>query len=198
MCRLKNATFITAAIFIDSELFPILFMMNPLQNHLHTTGCKAGHRTMKKVTKKDKKGDDHFTKGNYKQAIDLWWEAMNNDMTHLHFVRPTLLKVVKAHILLGEYDKAVEEANKHVANEETVEGLHALGEAQMAGEKFDEAIRTYQRALEIAVSLYLSNIRVIVAASISNIFNLRGILHFVPFQFLENSPMTKNENASKK
>jgi tetratricopeptide (TPR) repeat protein len=161
MCRLKNATFITATIFIDSELFPILFLTYPLQNHLNTTGCKAGHRTMKKVTKKDKKGDDHFTKGNYKQAIDLWWEAMNNDMTHLHFVRPTLLKVVKAHILLGEYDKAVEEANKHVANEETVEGLHALGEAQMAGEKFDEAIRTYQRALEIAVSLYLSNIRVI-------------------------------------
>eukprot|EP00804_Cyclotella_cryptica_P001514 CCRYP_003731-RA/>CCRYP_003731-RA protein AED:0.08 eAED:0.08 QI:304/1/1/1/1/1/3/76/544 len=113
-------------------------------------GCKACHRIMKKVTKKDKKGDDYFTKGNYKQAIDLWWEAMNNDMSHLHFVRPTLLKVVKAHILLGEYDKAVEEANKHVANEESVEGLHALGEALMAGERFDEAIRTYQKALDIA------------------------------------------------
>ena len=109
---------------------------------------------MKKVTKKDKKGDDHFAKGNYKQAIDSWWEAMNNDISHLHFVRPTLLKVVKAHILLGEYDKAVEEANKHVANEESVEGLHALGEALMAGERFDEAIRTYQKALDIAVSFY--------------------------------------------
>lgn len=108
---------------------------------------------MKKVTKKDKKGDDHFEKGNYKQAIDTWWEAMNNDMSHLHFVRPTLLKVVKAHIKLGEYDKAVEEANKHVENEETVEGLHALGEALMAGDRFDEAIRTYQRAMEIAVSV---------------------------------------------
>lgn len=108
---------------------------------------------MKKVTKKDKKGDDHFEKGNYKQAIDTWWEAMNNDMSHLHFVRPTLLKVVKAHIKLGEYDKAVEEANKHVENEESVEGLHALGEALMAGDRFDEAIRTYQRAMEIAVSV---------------------------------------------
>jgi DnaJ family protein C protein 3 len=108
---------------------------------------------MKKVTKKDKKGDDHFAKGNYKQAIESWWEAMNNDMTHLHFVRPTLLKVVQAHIKLGEYDKAVEEATKHVENEETVEGLHALGEALMAGERFDEAIRTYQKAVDIAVSL---------------------------------------------
>ncbi|KAL3787333.1 hypothetical protein ACHAWO_006259 [Cyclotella atomus] len=113
-------------------------------------GCKAGHRQMKKVTKKDKKGDEHFAKGNYKQAIDAWWEAMNDDLSHLHFVRPTLLKVVKAHIKLGEYDKAVEEANKHVENEESVEGLHALGEALIAGEKFDEAIRTYQRAMEIA------------------------------------------------
>jgi DnaJ family protein C protein 3 len=108
---------------------------------------------MKKVTKKDKKGDEHFSNGKYQQAIDLWWEAMNNDMTHLHFVRPTLLKVVKAHIKLGEYNKAVEEANKHVANEESVEGLHALGEALLAGEWFDEAIRAYQKAMDIAVSL---------------------------------------------
>ena len=111
---------------------------------------------MKKVTKKDKKADDHFAKGNYQQAVDTWWEAMNYDMTHLHFVRPTLLKVVKAHIKLGEYDKAVEEAQKHVNNEESVEGLHALGEAYMAGERFDEAIRTYQKAMEIAVSVVVA------------------------------------------
>ena len=75
-------------------------------------------------------------------------------MTHLHFVRPTLLKVVKAHIKLDEYETALVEANKHVENEESVEGLHALGEALMlmAGEKFDEALQTYQPAMEIAVS----------------------------------------------
>ena len=32
------------------------------------------------------------------------------------------------------------------------EGLHALGEAMTGAEKFDEALRTYQRAMEIAVS----------------------------------------------
>lgn len=113
-------------------------------------GCKAGHRAMKLVTKKDKRGDDHFDRGNYQQAIDSWWEAMNHDKTHLHFVRPTLLKVVHAHMKAGEYDKAVEEAKKHVQNEESVEGLHALGEAYLAGERFEEAIRTYQRAVEMA------------------------------------------------
>lgn len=68
------------------------------------------------------------------------------------FVRPTLLKIVKAHIALKEFGKAIVEAKKHVDNEESVEGLHALGEAQLAAEKFDEALRSYQRAAEIAVS----------------------------------------------
>lgn len=77
---------------------------------------------------------------------------MNNDMSHLHFVRPTLLKVVKAHTALGEHDQAILEARKHVDNEETVEGLHALGDAQLAGDKFDEAVQTFSKAFEIAVS----------------------------------------------
>lgn len=113
-------------------------------------GCKDGHKFVKKITKKDKKGDEFFEKGEYKQAVDRWWEAMNTDITLLTYVRPTLLKVVKAHIALKEYEKAIEEANKHVKNEESAEGLHALGEAQQAAERFDEAIRTFQRAMEIA------------------------------------------------
>mmetsp|Transcript_37095 Transcript_37095/g.78298 ORF Transcript_37095/g.78298 Transcript_37095/m.78298 type:complete len:536 (+) Transcript_37095:262-1869(+) len=113
-------------------------------------GCKQGHKILKKITKKDKKGDDFFEKGEYQEAIGRWWEAMNTDITLLSFVRPTLLKVVKAHLKLKEYEKAIEEAKKHVDNEESIEGLHALGEAQIAAEKYDEALRTYQRAMEIA------------------------------------------------
>lgn len=113
-------------------------------------GCKEGHRFVKKITKKDKKADDAFEKGEYQKAINIWWEAMNTDISLLAFVRPTLLKVVKAHIGLKEWDKAIEEAKKHVDNEESVEGLHAMGEAQLAAERFDEALRTYQRAMEVA------------------------------------------------
>ncbi len=114
-------------------------------------GCKEGHRFVKKITKKDKKGDELFDKGEYGAAIDSWWEAMNADITLLAYVRPTLLKVVRAHVELKQYDKAIEEAQKHIDNEESVEGLLALGQAQLAGEKFEEAIRTYNRAHEIAV-----------------------------------------------
>jgi hypothetical protein len=115
-------------------------------------GCKEGHRFVKKITKKDKKGDELFDRGEYGSAIDSWWEAMNADISLLAYVRPTLLKVVKAHVALRQYDKAIEEATKHVNNEESVEGLLALGGAQVAGERFDDAIRTYNRAHEIAVS----------------------------------------------
>lgn len=80
---------------------------------------------------------------------------MNADISLLAFVRPTLLKVVKGHISLKQYDKAIEEAKKHVDNEESVEGLHAMGEAMLAAERYDEAVRTYQRAMEIAVSLFM-------------------------------------------
>jgi DnaJ family protein C protein 3 len=114
-------------------------------------GCREGHKFVKLLRKKDQKANEAFEKGEYKQAIDLWWETMNIDMTLLAFVRPTLLKVVKAHMELKEYDKAIEEALKHVNNEESIEGLHAMGEAQLASEKYDEAMRTFQRAMEIAV-----------------------------------------------
>lgn len=113
-------------------------------------GCKEGHKFVKKITKKDKKGDESFANGEYQLAINNWWEAMNNDISLLAFARPTLLKVVKAHMELRQYDKAIEEAQKHVANEESVEGLLALGGAQLAAERYDDAIRTHHRAFEIA------------------------------------------------
>mmetsp|Transcript_3344 Transcript_3344/g.5083 ORF Transcript_3344/g.5083 Transcript_3344/m.5083 type:complete len:516 (-) Transcript_3344:242-1789(-) len=113
-------------------------------------GCKKGHKAIKTLLKKEKRGDDAFQAGQYKEAIDHWWAAMNLDISHLAFVRPALLKVVKAHTKLGEHDKAIEEAHKHVNNMESVEGLHALGDAQIAADKFDEAVRTFHRAFEIA------------------------------------------------
>jgi len=111
-------------------------------------GCKAGHKAVKALQKKEKRGHTAFAAGEYKEAINHWWEAMNLDMTHLAFVRPTLLHVVKAHIELQEYDEAIVEATKHVENEESAEGILALGDAQLAGDKFQEAVNTYRKAVE--------------------------------------------------
>jgi tetratricopeptide (TPR) repeat protein len=114
-------------------------------------GCKAGHKFVKSIEKKNKRGDDAFAKGNYEEALSNWWQAIEIDTTHVAFFRPTLLKIVKAHTKLGQHDKAIEEATKHVNNVETVEGLYALAEAQQGGDKYQDAVNTYRRAAEIAV-----------------------------------------------
>jgi len=111
-------------------------------------GCKAGHKAVKALQKKEKRGNAAFEAKEYEEAIGHYWEAMNLDMTHLAFVRPTILLVAKAHVELGQYDKAIEEAVKHVENEESIEGFLALGDAQLAGDKFQEALNTYRKAVD--------------------------------------------------
>jgi DnaJ family protein C protein 3 len=113
-------------------------------------GCKDGHKFVKAIEKKKKKGDDAFESGNNEEAIKFWRQAVELDPTHLAFVRPTILKIVKAYSKMGEHGKATEEAQGHVDQMETVEGLWALGEAQLAAEQFDVALRSYQRAESIA------------------------------------------------
>lgn len=111
-------------------------------------GCKAGHKAVKALQKKEKRAHAALAEGNKKEAINLFWAAMNTDLTHLAFVRPTLLLVIQLHIDLGEYDQAIVEANKHVENEESVEGLHALGDAQLGAGLFQDAVNTYRKATE--------------------------------------------------
>lgn len=113
-------------------------------------GCKEGHKFVKSIEKKKKKGDDAFESGKLQEAIDFWWQAIQIDVEHIAFFRPTLLKIAKAHTGLGEHDKAIEEAQKHVDSMETLEGLWALADAMTGAEKFDEAVRTFQRAEEVA------------------------------------------------
>jgi tetratricopeptide (TPR) repeat protein len=114
-------------------------------------GCKEGHKFVKSIEKKKKKGDDAFESGKFQEAINFWWAAINIDSTHLAFYRPTLLKIVEGNTAHGQHDKAIEEAQKHVNNMETLEGLWALADAMTAAEQFDEAVRTFQRAEVVAV-----------------------------------------------
>lgn len=113
-------------------------------------GCKEGHTFVKKIEKRKKKADAAFDAGDYAGAVPLYWEAINIDTTHLAFFLPTLLKIVLCHTKAGQHDKAIEEAQKHVGHQETVEGLIALGDAQIGAEKFEDALRSYRRAEEVA------------------------------------------------
>lgn len=113
-------------------------------------GCKDGHKFIKSILKKEKRGDDAFDSRQFQEAIDYWWQAIRIDETHTAFSRPTLLKIVKAHTKLGEHSKAIDEAQKYLDDGETVEGLWALGDAQQGGDKYEEAVQTFSRANEIA------------------------------------------------
>jgi len=113
-------------------------------------GCKEGHKLIKKIEKKRKKGDDAYDKGNFEESIQLWNQAMEIDPTHRAFNRPTQLKIVKAYSRLGEHKKAIATASEHIEEEETLDGLWALGDAQTHAEQFEEAVRTFNQAAEIA------------------------------------------------
>jgi len=118
------------------------------------SGCKSAHKLVKSIMKKDKKGDDLIKAGKVSEAIEYWWQAINIDSTHRAFARPTILKIVQAYTKSGDHVKAVEKAEEHVEEEETLEGLFALGDAQMGGDKFQEAITTFQKAMEFEVSCF--------------------------------------------
>lgn len=111
-------------------------------------GCKAGHKAVKAITKKEKRGDDAFASGQHKEAVDYWRQAMDLDPSHVAFIRPTILKVVKALSAAGEHDDAVKEANRHVELGESVDGLLALGDAQLEAEHYEDSVRTFQRAMQ--------------------------------------------------
>lgn len=120
-------------------------------------GCKAGHKFVKGIEKKRKKGDDAFDSGNFEDAIKFWGQAIAIDETHTSFNRPTKLKIIKAYSRLGKHSMAIDEASKLIKEEETLEALWALGEAQTSAEKFDEALRTFQQAAENAPDGELKN-----------------------------------------
>jgi len=109
-------------------------------------GCKKGHKAVKALLKKKKRGDDAYEAGKYDEAIENWWSAINLDSTHLAFFIPTLLDIVKAHSKAGQHEEAIYEATKHVNHAETKEGFFALGDAFVAAERFEEGIRTFSRA----------------------------------------------------
>ena len=115
-------------------------------------GCKAGHKLVKSIAKKEKRGDDASKAGKHQDAIDYWVQAINIDDTHRAFARPTLLKVAKGHSQLGNHAEAIKILEEHLEEEESLEGILILGDLFMAGDEFERAVHTFQKAMEFEVS----------------------------------------------
>jgi len=115
-------------------------------------GCKQGHKTLKSITKKAKRGDDASEEGNHDDALKYWSQAIEEAGQIDAFVRPTKMKMVKSYSATGNHDMAIRLALELLDEEETVDHYYVLGDAEMAAEKFDEAAKTFRIAFEKSVS----------------------------------------------
>lgn len=112
--------------------------------------CKRGHKLVKSLEKKKRKGQDAYDRGDYRAAIEHWTAALAIDPTHDAFNRPLLLQVARAHSKLQQHDEAIATIDRHLAAQETVEGLWAMGDALQTADRHDEAVRTFQQAVDAA------------------------------------------------
>jgi DnaJ homolog subfamily C member 3 len=113
-------------------------------------GCKDGHKLVKKIDKKKKKGDEAYDARNYEQAVQYYIEAIQIEPQHYVFARATMLKIVQAYSKNGQHDEAIQAAEQLVDEESTLEAFWALGDAYTAAEKFEDALRIFRQALEEA------------------------------------------------
>lgn len=115
-------------------------------------GCKAGHKLVKSIVKKEKRGDDAERDGRYQDAIDYWWQAVRIDDSHRAFVRPTLLKIAKGYSEIGKNEDAIATMDDYLDEEETLEGIVILADILLAADEFEKAVHTYRKAMEVEVS----------------------------------------------
>lgn len=115
-------------------------------------GCKAGHKRIKSIRKKDSKGDDAANSKKLKEAIEYWWDAIEMDEGHIIFRKATLAKIIKSYTALGDHEEALRLAESllEIDEEPTVESLYVIAETQIDAEMYEEAIRTYRIAMEKA------------------------------------------------
>lgn len=117
-------------------------------------GCKKGHKRLKSITKKCKKGDDALEQGNHEEAIKYWSQAINEADDISAVTHPLQRKMVVSFGATGKHESAIRLAEFLLREEETIEHYFVLGDAQMTAEKFDDSIRTFRMAFDKAVSSF--------------------------------------------
>lgn len=117
-------------------------------------GCKEGHKKVKSINKKNKRGDDAKDKGDYESAIKYWREAIGIDTKHILFIKQIMKKITNSYTSLSMHKEAVSEAKKMLKmyGEKDFESVINLGDAQLGADLFDDCVRTYRQAAENAVT----------------------------------------------
>lgn len=114
-------------------------------------GCKEGHKLVKKIDKKKKKGDVAFEAGNYEEAIQHYTGAIEIEPEHENFVRLTQFLIVQAYSKDKKHTEAIRIAQEILEDDdEALDALWALGDALIDAEKYQEALKIFRQAYEAA------------------------------------------------
>lgn len=113
-------------------------------------GCKEGHKLVKKIDKKKKKGDAAMEAKNFEDAIEHYKGAIAIEPKHVNFKKPTSFSIIKAYSRNKQHREAIGLAKSLVEEFDNAwDTLWALGDAQTAADQYEEALRTFREALEV-------------------------------------------------
>lgn len=112
-------------------------------------GCKALHKKLRSMMKKEAKGAAAEQDGDFPKAIEHYRAAIAVDPGHRAFVAPTLLRISRAYLRAKSPEDARDAARESITVDETAAAWVVLSEAHQALDSYEEAVRNVRRALEL-------------------------------------------------
>ncbi|GKY97260.1 hypothetical protein MPSEU_000684400 [Mayamaea pseudoterrestris] len=113
--------------------------------------CKQGHKLIKSIEKKLKKADEANDKRDFAGAAEHLQAAIDIDPGNRMLHRPNMLRLAKAYSNAEQHAQALAVIEQYLEEEETIEGIYALGQAQQDAGQWEVAVHTFHRAVEFAV-----------------------------------------------
>jgi len=114
-------------------------------------GCKEGHKLVKKIEKKKKKGDAAMEAKQFVEAVEHYKGAIAIEPDHVNFYKPTSFLIIQALSKNKQHNEAIKMARSLVEEfDNAVDTMWALGDAETDAEKFEDALRTFQEAMKHA------------------------------------------------
>lgn len=128
----------------------IRFIREGLRYDPEHKSCKHLHKVYRAIAKKIEEGDKAQNEGDINAAVVHWRGAIQLDYSHTLLVMPLLKKMATAlqwAKMWGESERVCEEILQRDPNDK--EGLVLLGDAQLELEKWEQAIQTFGKALQM-------------------------------------------------
>ncbi|KAL7575513.1 hypothetical protein ACA910_020096 [Epithemia clementina (nom. ined.)] len=111
--------------------------------------CKKSHKRLKLILKAQQKGEAAAESGDFDAALAQYEKARTADPDHDLYNQKLHLDVIKVYTKKGDHKRAIQEAQSFLEDdEESIEGWWALGEAQQGADQYEEAVRSFQKALD--------------------------------------------------